>query len=827
MNAHFLKQIDPWMTQISCLFVKVISILFFWRRARTTTVLVRPGGMGDLVCLTHAIQISNLTLNDFLFVIETRSEPWAQFLNLNYICYDKLKIRDLLTHLFAYSRVINTEQRFGLSQSFSLSLSHPKGKKSGFETNRASLYLSTSLPYDVLGRHEILSFQDLIIRTTPNCQIGTQTPPALLPNIKLAPIRSEIPWDSLRSHKIALCLGGLQSPSRDLGEGFYSQLIQFLLAKNDVTLIYGPGETHLAIALLQRFSNLKVAQIAGMQREERPTFKDQVSFLTECDLVISMDSAMVHIANFLRKPVWAFFTSGVLLKWGALELKTEKSPLESLNVSGVPLLPCQPCGRFGQVPNCSFNYTCKKNLQLTLAKKDSPLKNNQEFMLVVDLDSFALRTPFFTEMLRWLLVHRPILFLSACLRYFGNKNRFYAFVYLSSKSAKTLLIWSDLFKIWWSHMRQHDRCPKILILTHNPFAQKAMQRQLEWTGEWDIKSIHQTKTIWFSQSKVYLFGDPIFHSRWKVLHPNLPIDSSEYHQKKHFPSTKVLLKQLRWHQWSKNLLLALPLVVSHQWHPLNGLLNLGLGFASFSLLASSVYIINDFLDIDNDRLHPSKKTRPLASGGLSYGQAGILTVILWTTSFLTSWELPTSFKATLVIYFLLTFFYSLLLKKLVCIDILCLSLLYCVRIFAGGELFGIRISDWFFMFTFFSFVSLALAKRVTELQIRSQNSKLSNLKMGRAYQIEDIAILRSAGIVTGLGSSLIFGLYASSPEAKALYSNLRLLWLGVPALLYWFLTFWIQVGRGKVTHDPVQFALKDRPTYLCIFYMAMVIWIAK
>lgn len=290
---------------------------------------------------------------------------------------------------------------------------------------------------------------------------------------------------------------------------------------------------------------------------------------------------------------------------------------------------------------------------------------------------------------------------------------------------------------------------------------------------------------------------------------------------------KTIVKGIRVHQWAKNLLIFLPLLMGHKFSEINIWINAIIAFVAFSLCASSVYLLNDLLDLESDRLHDKKKFRPLASGEMPIQIGLILFPVLLIFSFILSLFVNTNFQVVLLIYYIITLAYSFNFKRIIIWDVITLSLLYTIRIFAGSRAVDIELSQWLLLFSMFFFLSLAFVKRAAEL-ISIYNKNLSLKKVnGRGYTTEDLTILNSLGGGAGFISVLIFALYLNSPNITNLYHEPKTLWFICLFLLYWISRVWILTSRGQMNDDPVVFAIKDKVSYLvgaCIlitFYYAI------
>ncbi|WP_375768165.1 UbiA family prenyltransferase [Archangium gephyra] len=278
------------------------------------------------------------------------------------------------------------------------------------------------------------------------------------------------------------------------------------------------------------------------------------------------------------------------------------------------------------------------------------------------------------------------------------------------------------------------------------------------------------------------------------------------------PLVRTLLKALRVHQWAKNILLFVPLLAAHKALDVPLLLRAVLGFISFSLCASSVYVLNDLLDLDSDRKHPTKRRRPFASGDLAVSAGLWLAPLLLGTGAAVALLLPGAFLALLGTYYAVTLAYSFYLKQVMMLDVLVLAGLYTVRIFGGSLAVGVPTSSWLFTFSMFLFLSLALVKRLSEVRrLRQANEAAAP---GRGYMAGDYEQLAILGVSSGYLSVLVLALYITSKEVTALYPSPERLWLLCPVMLYWVGRVWLLAHRGLVNEDPLVFALKDKVSYV-------------
>jgi 4-hydroxybenzoate polyprenyltransferase len=302
------------------------------------------------------------------------------------------------------------------------------------------------------------------------------------------------------------------------------------------------------------------------------------------------------------------------------------------------------------------------------------------------------------------------------------------------------------------------------------------------------------------------------------------------------PALRSWLKAIRLHQWAKNTLIFVPLLLAHQWNPgtFGGAIT---GFFSFGLCASATYIINDLLDLETDRKHPRKRRRPFAAGDLS-AISGVAVVCLLMMASLAlalalphivhgmpgGYELlkPYKFLEWLGFYTVVTLTYSLYLKRKLLLDVFVLSGLYTVRILAGSAATGVMVSAWLGGFSVFFFLSLAFVKRFSELEgLRERGGAVSN---GRGYFISDLEQLRALGTGAAYAAVVVMTLYINNAETNKLYLHPVRLWLVVPVLLLWLSQVWMKASRGEMHDDPVVYAITDKRSLLLGVVMAAVVW---
>lgn len=271
---------------------------------------------------------------------------------------------------------------------------------------------------------------------------------------------------------------------------------------------------------------------------------------------------------------------------------------------------------------------------------------------------------------------------------------------------------------------------------------------------------------------------------------------------------RPLLRAMRPHQWAKNMLLLVPLLAAHRVADVAALGAGLVGVVAFSLCASSMYVLNDLLDIEADREHPRKSARPFACGELSVAAGLPLAAALLAAAVLISLTLPLKFLQVLGTYCALALAYSCVLKRFLLVDALALAGLYTLRIIAGAAATAVPLSFWLLLFSVFLFLSLAFVKRYAELEALRRQQRLR--ASGRGYHVEDLPVLLTFGTTSGYLSVLVLALYINSPEIQALYQRPRVVWGLCVLLLYWISRVWVTAQRGGMHDDPVLYALQDR-----------------
>ncbi|MCZ0963745.1 UbiA family prenyltransferase [Paracoccus benzoatiresistens] len=287
------------------------------------------------------------------------------------------------------------------------------------------------------------------------------------------------------------------------------------------------------------------------------------------------------------------------------------------------------------------------------------------------------------------------------------------------------------------------------------------------------------------------------------------------------PDWRSWARLARTHQYPKNALLFVPLITAHVFEPV-AFLKVLLAFVAFSLCASSVYILNDLVDLQDDRRHRTKCNRPLANGTIPLSRALVAIPLLLATSMALAASISLPFLGVLAAYYVVTTGYSFWLKRKALLDVLALAGLYTLRVIGGAVVLGVAVSAWLLAFSAALFLSLALIKRFVELAARL-DAHLPDSK-SRGYRNTDADLVMALATASGLNAVVVFILYVSSESMNALYSTPQILWLAAPVLTYWIARMLLLAHRRVMDDDPVAFATRDRESVICGVLICAVIF---
>jgi 4-hydroxybenzoate polyprenyltransferase len=287
----------------------------------------------------------------------------------------------------------------------------------------------------------------------------------------------------------------------------------------------------------------------------------------------------------------------------------------------------------------------------------------------------------------------------------------------------------------------------------------------------------------------------------------------------------ALVRVMRPHQWVKNLLVFVPILLDHRLTQAEIVARGALAFAAFSLAASGAYVLNDMLDLEADRSHPTKRYRPFASSALAPSVGYVLAPVLIGLSLLVGVALGApGFLALLLLYIGLTTAYSAYLKRIVVLDVLLLAGLYTIRVLAGITASGVPFSTWLLAFSTFLFLSLAFLKRHGEISTLAPDATLGMRRRG--YLPRDVEWLRTMGAASGYLAVLVLALYLNSDEVVRLYREPAVLFLVCPLLLFWTSRMWLLAHRGQIHEDPIVASARDPSSYVVGALVLLVLYAA-
>jgi 4-hydroxybenzoate polyprenyltransferase len=303
-----------------------------------------------------------------------------------------------------------------------------------------------------------------------------------------------------------------------------------------------------------------------------------------------------------------------------------------------------------------------------------------------------------------------------------------------------------------------------------------------------------------------------------------PAERPEAAQTRNFAAN--WLKELRLQQWAKNVLIFIPLIMSHQLFFAEPLLNTLVAFVCFGLVASSIYVMNDLMDLRQDRRHPSKRNRPFASGALPV-RHGLLAIplLLGGAAALAS-QLPRPFWLVMAAYVALNLTYTMYLKRKLLVDVIALSGAYTLRILAGNAAGPVELSNWLLAFSMFLFFSLALVKRYVELDTVGVEPKDEKRVMGRGYRQSDLDMISQLGVASGFAAVVVLALFVEGAGKSGLYSHREVIWLVCPIILYVISRIWVLAKRRELPDDPIFFILTDWRSHLMGAIVAAIFFLA-
>lgn len=467
--------------------------------------------------------------------------------------------------------------------------------------------------------------------------------------------------------------------------------------------------------------------------------------------------------------------------------------------------------------------------------------------LIVDLDGTLILTDSLHETLIALIKKQPYVIFKLVKLYFQGKAKFKKFVYgevgyraeqmpyrqklieyilQEKKNGRKIYLATAAYKGIADETVDFLQCFDGVIATNSEqnlkginklqAIQQKIGQEFIYVGD-NVADI----AIWKESCGAIVVGNKVNQLTKKIQQSGVPIikqwNNSGF-------SVTTWMKAIRLHQWLKNILLFVPLLTAFQFFDLHKLFMTIVAFLAFSLGASATYILNDLWDLENDRDHLNKRQRPFASGKLSIAQGIKASVLLLISAAIIAVNVSWIFLGIFLLYLLLTTLYSFRLKQIVLLDIVTLSVLYTIRIFAGGIVINIDLSYSLLAFSVLIFLSLATVKRCTELIAIPDEKKVIT---GRGYMKSDLDILWPLGISTYIGAIILFGLYINASDTVIHYNTPDLLWLVQLLMIYLIGNLWMMTKRGLMNEDPIVFFIEDKKSLFLLAIIICVILMAR
>jgi len=272
-----------------------------------------------------------------------------------------------------------------------------------------------------------------------------------------------------------------------------------------------------------------------------------------------------------------------------------------------------------------------------------------------------------------------------------------------------------------------------------------------------------------------------------------------------FSRIALYLRLIRVSNWIKNLFVFVPWLFAKQMFEQGSTQKIVIAFFSFCFISSFVYVLNDRFDVENDRSHPIKKLRPIASGEISNPASNIIMVMLFLISFTLAYKLGIKFAFILLAYTIINFFYSIKLKQIVIVDIFTIAAGFVLRIAAGAVAVDVIISKWLLLTTMFISLFLAIMKRRSELTLISSSKSTRKVLADYNIQIIDqISAIASTGVVVS------YALYTMADQTIAKFRTERLIFTTIFVLFGIFRYIYLSHSKQN-TENVAEVILKDIP----------------
>lgn len=470
--------------------------------------------------------------------------------------------------------------------------------------------------------------------------------------------------------------------------------------------------------------------------------------------------------------------------------------------------------------------------------------------LVVDLDGTLIKTNLLFEAVNRFCIRHPFQFFRLFIWLYKGKRFLKTYLAKFSDLDPAFIPYNQSVIAWLQEQKEQGRYLILATENHKKFAQLIanylgfFDEVLATTGKLNLKASSKRDLLlnYFGESGFDYLGDctadlPIWMSadRAYIANPSkhlikkLQVQNKPVHVLKEntLSFIKSWFKAFRPYQWMKNVLVFVPLFAAHQYTNNRNVILALLAFIIFNIIASSIYLFNDLVDVTDDRRHRHKRNRPFAAGDLSLLCGWLSWPLLLCSAFLfASAFMPFNFCLTLGLYSALTLAYSLRLKQIPILDVLILATLYTLRIIVGTAAISVPLSFWLLAFSMFLFASLAFIKRFSELQLLDQSGD-ETILYGRGYRREDLQIISNMGISAGYLAVLILSFYIKDEHTAEMYASPQLIWFACFVLLYWISRIWLIANRGNMHDDLIIFVLKDKLSWFVAVVFIVIFLLAK
>lgn len=274
-------------------------------------------------------------------------------------------------------------------------------------------------------------------------------------------------------------------------------------------------------------------------------------------------------------------------------------------------------------------------------------------------------------------------------------------------------------------------------------------------------------------------------------------------------TVRGLVVELRPQEWTKNLLVFTGLIFSRSLTDPHNIWISFLGFAIFCCASSGVYLFNDLCDIKEDREHPVKKNRPLASGVLNVNLARFVMILLFAVAALGALLLNHGFALIIGIYLITCLAYSLKLKDIVILDVILIASGFVLRAISGAVIIGVEISEWLVLCTSMVALLVGFGKRRHELVLLEESAENHR----RSLSDYSLSFLDSIMNICAGAAVLTYALYTRADETVQRVGS-RAMLLTIPFVVYGIFRYLFLIHERKAGGDPVQLLFRDRPTLL-------------